>query len=311
MKFSLSDSTVAALVIASGLLLTLLGCGSATSTSSGPKTSTPVPTAEAQVETSKPAAASVPAVQASALSLVGKAAETEGEHAHQPGSHGGIIIPIGMDSYHTEAIVEKGGDFRLLMLGKDESRIQEVEVQPLKAYVKAIGQPDATPVELTATPMDGDAQGKTSQFVGKLPEELRGKPLEVTIPNIRINGERFRVGFSTATETHAEEMPASLPADEEQTLYLTAQGKYTVADIEANGRVTASQKFKGMLSKHDMRPKSGDRICPITLTKANSAFAWIVDGQSYQFCCPPCVDEFVMMAKETPEQIQLPESYVK
>lgn len=311
MKFSPPDSTFAALVIASGSLLTLLGCGSASSTPSAPQTSTPVPTAETRLETSKPAATSVPAAQVDASSPVEKAAEVEGEHAHKPGSHGGIIIPIGTDSYHTEAIVEKGGDFRLLMLGKDESRIQEVEVQPLKAYVKAIGQPDATPVELTATPMDGDAPGKTSQFVGQLPEALRGKPLEVTIPNIRINGERFRVGFSTATETHAEEMPASLPAAEEQSLYLTPQGKYSAADIEANGRVTASQKFKGILSKHDMLPKSGDRICPITLTKANSAFTWIVDGKSYQFCCPPCVDEFVKMAKETPDQIQLPESYVK
>ena len=311
MKFLPPSLSVSAIVMALCGLLSLLGCGSATPTPSVPKTSTPVPTAEAHVETSKADATRIPAVQVGASSPVGKAADAEGEHAHKPGSHGGIIIPIGTDSYHTEAIVEKGGDFRLLMLGKDESRIQEVEVQPLKAYVKAVGQPDATPVELTATPMDGDAQGKTSQFVGKLPEELRGKPLEVTIPNIRINGERFRVGFTTATETHAEEMPASLPAAEELSLYLTPKGKYTAADIEANGGVTASQKFKGILSKHNMMPKSGDRICPGTQTKANSAFTWIVDGKPYQFCCPPCVDEFVKMAKETPEQIQLPESYVK
>ncbi|MFO1045815.1 MAG: hypothetical protein U0941_28875 [Planctomycetaceae bacterium] len=236
---------------------------------------------------------------------------TDGEHAHKPGSHGGIIVPIGTDSYHAEAVIEKGGTFRLLTLGKDESRIQEVEEQPINAYVKAVGQPDAVPVELTATPQDGDAPGQTSQFVGELPEELKGKPLEVTIPNIRIKGERFRVGFTTQTAAHQEEMPASLPAAEEQTLYLVPGGKYTEADIEANGKVTASQKFRGVISSHDMKPKSGDRICPVTMTKANPKFTWVIDGKPYQFCCPPCVDEFVKLAKEQPEEVKVPDTYIK
>ncbi len=235
----------------------------------------------------------------------------EAEHPHKPGSHGGIIIPIGTDSYHAEAVIEKGGDFRLMTLGKDESRIQEVDVQTIKAYVKVIGQPDATPVELSAIPQDGDASGKTSQFVGQLPEDAKGKPLEVTIPNIRINGERFRIGFSTAPTPHQEDMPAGLPAAEEHALYFMPHGKYTDADIEANGRMTASQKFKGVLSSHNMKPKPGDRICPVTLTKANPKFTWTVDGKPYEFCCPPCVDEFVKMAKEQPDEIKLPDTYIK
>ncbi len=131
------------------------------------------------------------------------------------------------------------------MLGKDETRIQEVDVQPVKAYVKVIGDPNATPIELAAVPQDGDAPDKTSQFVGQLPEEFRGKQLDVTIPNLRIAGERFRVGFTTVTEAHAEEMPESLPAEEERDLYFTAGGKYTEADITANGGMTATQKFRG------------------------------------------------------------------
>lgn len=236
---------------------------------------------------------------------------SEEVHPHKPGSHGGIIIPIGSDSYHAEAVIEKGGGFRLMMLGKDESRIQEVDIQPVKAYVKAVGEPDATPIEMTAVPQDGDAPDMTSQFVGQLPEALRGRQLDVTIPNLRIAGERFRIGFTTVTETHADEMPGNLPADEEQTLYLTPGGKYTEADIRANGNMTASQKFKGVASSHDMFPKKGDRICPITLTKANANFTWIIDGKPYQFCCPPCVDEFVRLAKEEPEQIKDPDSYIK
>jgi YHS domain-containing protein len=235
----------------------------------------------------------------------------EGDHAHKLGSHGGIIIPIGSDSYHAEAVVERSGDLRLLTLGKDESRIQEVDSQLLKAYVKVVGQPDATPIELTATPQDGDTEGKTSQFVGQLPEDQRGKPLEVTIPNIRINGERFRIGFTTAAAVHQEEMPVGLPIAEEQALYLTPGGKYTDADIKANGSVTAAEKFKGVLSSHDMKPKSGDRICPVTLTKANPKFTWIIDGKPYEFCCPPCVDEFVKTAKQQPDEVKLPDTYIK
>jgi YHS domain-containing protein len=110
---------------------------------------------------------------------------------------------------------------------------------------------------------------------------------------------------------HAEEMPGSLPADEERKLYLTAGGKYTEADIKANGSVTASQKFKGIKSSHDAKPKPGDRICPISLTKANPEFTWIIDGKPYQFCCPPCVDEYVRLAKEHPEELQAPDSFIK
>jgi len=49
----------------------------------------------------------------------------------------------------------------------------------------------------------------------------------------------------------------------------------------------------------------------VTKMKANPKFTWIVDGQSYQFCCPPCVGEFVTMAKERPEEMKTPEDYIK
>ena len=280
-------------------IVTIAGCAS----ESPQKTDSPAVPSVAQ--TPLPSA---PTVAASAET---GAKGTEEVHPHKPGSHGGIIIPIGSDSYHAEAVIEKGGVFRLLMLGKDETRIQEVDVQPVKAYIKAVGDPDATPIEMAATPQEGDAADMTSQFTGQLPEALQSRQLDVTIPNLRIAGERFRIGFTTVTETHADEMPAALPDDEERMLYLIAGGKYTEADIKANGNVTASQKFKGVASKHDMFPKKGDRICPITLTKANADFTWIIDGKPYQFCCPPCVDEFVKLAKEQPDEIKDPDSYIK
>ena len=292
------------LTVPAGLLaIVIAGCGA----ESSPDAVAPVTTA---VDSTDPSA-STSTMPNGVVTKSDADKPTEEEHPHKPGAHGGIIVPIGSDSYHAEAVIEKGGDFRLLMLGKDETRIQEVDIQPIKAYVKVVGDPDATAVELTAVPQDGDGPDKTSQFVGQLPEALRGKQLDVTIPNLRIAGERFRVGFTTVTESHEEDMPAGLGADKENTLYLTAAGKYTDADIKANGGVTASQKFKGVASSHDMFPKAGDRICPVTQTKANPKFTWVIDGKPYQFCCPPCVDEFVKLAKERPDELQEPDSYIK
>lgn len=233
------------------------------------------------------------------------------EHPHIPGAHGGIIIPIGSDSYHAEAVVEKDGQLRLLMLGADESRIQEVDFQAVKAYVKASGDSDATPIEMKAVQQDGDAEGKTSQFVGKLPDALVGQAIDVTIPNLRVAGERFRIGFTTKVEQHDNGMPAAVTGTEEQKLYFTAAGKYTDADIKANGPLSAGTKFKGFMSKHDMNPKPGDLICPVTFTKANPKIEWQVNGKKYLFCCPPCVDEFVRLAKEEPDQVKEPEDYVQ
>jgi len=97
----------------------------------------------------------------------------------------------------------------------------------------------------------------------------------------------------------------------ERDLYLTPAGKYTENDVSANGSMTRSQKFKEFIASHDLHPKVGDIICPITLTKANPKCTWVIGGKSYQFCCPPCIDEFLVLAKEQPDKIREPEEYVK
>lgn len=237
--------------------------------------------------------------------------EAEAEHVHKPGQHGGIIIAIGRDSYHAEAVFEKGGTLRLYTLGQDEAKIQEVEAQTMTGYVKPEGGVEATSIEFRPAPQPGDAEGKTSQFLAKLPKELAGKNLEVTIPSIRIGGERFRLGFKSVSAGHEEDLLDKVSGAEEQQLYLTPGGKYTEADIKANGNTTPSRKYKGAMASHDRKPKSGDKICPITRTKANPKFTWIVGGKTYEFCCPPCIDEFVKNAKETPEEIKEPGSYIK
>ena len=233
-------------------------------------------------------------------------------HDHLEGSHGGNIVSIGADSYHVEAVFEAGGQIRLFMLGQDETRIQEVESRPLNGFIKPRSQSNATPIAFAPSPVDGDSEGKTSQFIAQIPDGMIDQPVDVTIPNLQIDGERFRLAFASS-ESHESgpAMPQGAAGDEAAELYLTPGGAYTLADIEANGNMTASQKFKGRMSAHDMKPQPGDRICPITMTKANPNFSWIIGGKTYLFCCPPCVDEFVRMAKEEPEKLLDPEAYVK
>jgi hypothetical protein len=239
--------------------------------------------------------------------------ESDTEHGHKAGAHGGIMVSLGRDSYHVEAVVESDGTIRLYTLGQDETRVIDVESQSLKGFVKADGDADSKSIAFEPSPQDGDAENRTSLFVGKLPTELIGQKLEVTIPNIRIAGERFRLGFQSGQEAHADspEMPDKLADDAERELYLTPGGRYTAADVAANGNVTASQKFKGIKSTHDMRPKVGDMLCPVSGTKANPEFTWIIDGKSYEFCCPPCIDEYLASAKTSTDPLPEPESFVK
>jgi hypothetical protein len=236
------------------------------------------------------------------------AAKSEG-HEHQRGAHDGLIVEIGRDNYHAEVVFDKNGVIRLFTLGKDEARVQEVDVQTLEAFVTPEGTSEPTPLTFKAVPQPGDSAGKTSQFVGQLPEELRGQAVSVTLP-ITIAGDRFRFRFTTVAH-EPEPMPKKVVASDEKKLYLTPGGVYTEADIQANGSQTASQKYANFHAAHDMKTKPGDRLCPITDTKANPKCTWIVGGKTYEFCCPPCIDEFVQQAKDHPEQIKKPDEYLK
>lgn len=234
---------------------------------------------------------------------------------HAPGHFGGFIAEFGGDPdnhYHAEAVFEKGGIVKLYTLGKDETRILEVELQTLEAHARAVDDMESSPLEFTPMLQEGDRRGMTALFQAQLPEHLRGKHVILTIP-LTIEGERFRFRIASTTESNPGQaaMPAGVSADKEQNLFLKPGGKYTQADIDANGRTTPAVKFKGMKAAHDMRPKTGDRLCPITMTKANPAFTWIIDGQSYQFCCPPCIDELVLQAKEQPAALKPANSFIK
>ena len=102
-----------------------------------------------------------------------------------------------------------------------------------------------------------------------------------------------------------------LSDEAEQALYLVPAGRYTQADIEANGRPLPPERYRGFRARHDFSPQPGDVLCPISRTKANPRCTWIIDGQTYQFCCPPCIDELVQMAKQRPNELQPASTYIQ
>jgi hypothetical protein len=233
------------------------------------------------------------------------------EHAHKPGAHGGIIVALGRDSYHVEAVFEKGGVIRLYTLGKDEARVQDVESQELIGFVTPTGSSGAEQLKFAPEPQSGDGAGKTSRFVAALPSSLHGRSIQVTINNLQIGGERFRLGFANEKSGHADAMPAKLGSEKEQKVFFSPAGKYTAADVMANGNTVPSIKYADLDIEHDEHPKSGEKICPISKTKANPKLTWVVGGKSYEFCCTPCVQEFVIKAKAKPAEILDPAAYVK
>jgi hypothetical protein len=272
-----------ALVFAAGVLIT--GCG----------TQTP------------PAA--VPPAHAAKEAVAGK--HDQEEHGHAKGV-------VAMGDYHGKLLVEPGGKLRLVILGKDETKETSIESQEIQGHLQVVGAAESAIIVLTpeATASPGS---KTSQFLGQVPAELQGKPLQATL-RISIAGEAYRPTFETAPgsarhDEHALPPPDATSGsaeltDKEKDLYLTPGGIYTAQDIEKNGRTAPRLKFKGLEASHE-DPQTGDRICPISKSKASDNFRWWVGGKEYKFCCPPCVRDFVRLAKEQPDKIKEPASYVK
>lgn len=110
-------------------------------------------------------------------------------------------------------------------------------------------------------------------------------------------------------EPAIEGMPAKVLGDRERELYFEPGGRYTAADIAANGHETPSVRYADFRASHDFDPQPGDLLCPVTRTKANPDCWWIIGGVRYEFCCPPCIDEYVQLAKERPEDLQDPEAF--
>ncbi len=233
-----------------------------------------------------------------------------GSHKHPPGAHAGALVSLGNDRYHVEAVFTSDGRLKLYTLDSDVSRILEVEGRTFTAYLTPQGETQARAMTLQPEPQSGDSSASTSCFSGSVPTELVGKSMGVSIPNFSIGKQRFHIAFVLRAEREPL-MPPPVAESEERRLHLVPGGKYTGRDIVANGRAVPSRKYRAFQAQHDHDPQPGDQLCPVSRTKANPACTWVVDGQTYQFCCPPCIDEFVRLAKEQPEQAKPPDAYVQ
>jgi len=107
-----------------------------------------------------------------------------------------------------------------------------------------------------------------------------------------------------------EPAPVAASAGELRTLYAAPSGRYTAVDIAANGTLPPSRKYEGLIARH-RHAAVGERICPVTGNRADARFAWLIDGKTYRFCCPPCIDDFVRRARAASLPLPGPGEYVQ
>lgn len=233
----------------------------------------------------------------------------DGDHPHQHPPHGGTVVSVGPHDHHDHAEVVFTNGVVLYTFGEDFSRPLGVPPRALTAFARPDGEGQSTAIPLMPVRQSGDPDGKTSRFLGKLPRDLWGKPLTLTIQDLAIGEERFRVEFPRWAGAGKDEVTAWV--EQERALYRATAGKYGNADVQANGTRPASEKFAGLDLDHEQPPRPGDPVCPVTWLKASPRISWVVDGKTYAFCCPPCVDEFLQAAKQRPAEVKDPEHYVQ
>ncbi len=253
---------------------------------------------------------------ATAVKTAATAKPADDDHDHGAGPHGGTVIEFG--KWHGEFCVDHGKkQATVYILSGNLKRPAPLPTDTLSLSVK---QPKLQ-VTLKATPLESDPAGQASRFVATHDAFGVEQEFEGTVSGV-IAGKPYLGDFKEKADAghdhgskpgHAEvAMPAASKGDDAaRTLYLTPGGAYTAADIAANGPVLPAAKFKGIKANHNIDPAVGDKLCPVTLTKSNPAFSWVIAGKTYEVCCPPCLDELVQLAKDKPGDLKEPEAYRK
>lgn len=226
--------------------------------------------------------------------------------------HGGGMVQVG--SRQLELVREPSGQLRCYALSAEGTELRPIRSAALTVEVTPDGSTLTRRTALLPAPEPGDPPGTASVFTGTLPAGLAEAPVQVAL-TVPLDGRRYRARFDLRPESGPAALPPAMPppaaVTEQAALYAFPGGRYTAADIRANGAAPAAEKYRGLLPDHHLRPARGERVCPITRTRANPRFAWTINGKRYLFCCPPCIDEFVKKAKKNTASIPAPESYVQ
>jgi YHS domain-containing protein len=233
-------------------------------------------------------------------------------HGHPPGLHSGqvVVFKAGSSHYHVEFVVEPTGVVHLFPLDESATQPLPVDSQPLVFTVQSSPEAETYSVMLRPVPDEGTAGAKTTRFVGRLPARAVNGKLRVRFTEFKVHGERFRFEFDWVSPIGYEAFRAAFK-DEQQRLFLSTGGKYLDGDIRENGGCPSDAQWAAAAPSHDHAPKTGDRLCPVSGIKAEATFTWAISGQKYWFCCQPCIDEFVLLAKEKPDMVKPVEHYVR
>ncbi len=213
------------------------------------------------------------------------------------GPHGGPCAEWGNEDFHAEFIVDAGKKqvtvYILDGTAKVAPKIDAAKITEMKLTI--IAKPPV-PLDLKHDPKESGDKG----IAFSATNDAFAKPDGM---KVNISGKVDDKPYSGDVEYKAPKKTANL--------YLTPGGIYTVADIKANGNMTPAEKFKGKKFAHRKDLNPGDKVCPVTDKKANAECAWIVNGQRYEFCCQPCLDDFIDWAHHDPKQIKDAGEYVR
>jgi hypothetical protein len=99
-----------------------------------------------------------------AASETGKeSTEEEHGHTHGDGPHGGTIVDWGGGAYHVEFVVDHDKkEATIYILGSDEESPAPVDAENVMLYI----DDPLTDLQLTARPLEGETDGKSSRYVG-------------------------------------------------------------------------------------------------------------------------------------------------
>jgi hypothetical protein len=235
-------------------------------------------------------------------------------HEHQGGgSHQGVLVEWGKDEYHAEFVVDHSEQEATVYVLDGEAKkapsIKPDKISDMVLNISNLVPPLSVELKYDAKRSNNNGivftathkqLGIIKEYKGSISAMINGKPYAGDFEDKAHGGKEAHTG-----------MPAGVVGDREKKLYLEPGGLYTEEDIKANGTTVPSERFKDAVWAHDEDLKTGDKVCPVTANKAEAECSWIVGGKKYEFCCPPCLDKFMMWAKTKPEKVKDPGDYVK
>ena len=200
------------------------------------------------------------------------------------GPHGGPLADWG-DKYHAEFTVDHAKKQVVVYILDDKAKAApNIEAGKITNIKVTVNEPKPQ-VHVELTHDAGLSTEKGIAFIGTH---------DVFAKSADLNG---RISGNVDGKPYTDDFKYSAP--KKTAIFTTPGGIYTLADIKANGNTTPDEKFKGIRWVHAKGLQPGDKICPVTEKKAQAECSWIIQGQRYEFCCPPCLDNF-MASEATP-----------